>query len=247
MGGRGPRILCPARLACSGVQGVPASYRPGIKSGLVDARGVCASSGRLPRRHPNHLVRACAVSTPASSSAPDRIALSLFHRAGLDRMAIGRSRLRAFTALPAESHGSEFSPLTRPNAYTSHESSGGGLHQPPVHVRRYRAGVDRGDDEVEEVDGERKIRDEFTAGDEEEDWDDPIHTPIVTSALRSLFGDTEHRRTYVTRLSNIQHNPSIHPFVTSPRNSRQSKKFFNAGRWPVPTTLTKAMRMMATR
>ena len=58
----------------------------------------------------------------------------------------------------------------RPNAETDHEGGGAELQEPPEKVGGEGAGVEGCGEEVEEVDGESEVGDEFGAGEEDEDW-----------------------------------------------------------------------------
>jgi hypothetical protein len=73
--------------------------------------------------------------------------------------------------LGAEIDRPQLAPLARPNAQAGHERRAGGLQGPPEEVRRDGVRVQRGDEEVDGVEGEREIEDEFAAGDQEEDED----------------------------------------------------------------------------
>lgn len=79
--------------------------------------------------------------------------------------------------------------------------------------------VQRDYDEMDKVDGEREVRDQLAARDQEKKR---YYTAIVVNELHIslLVGEVG---SYVKRASSIQHKPSVHPVVTSPRTFRQSK------------------------
>lgn len=73
--------------------------------------------------------------------------------------------LRSCFPLAAERHGLQFSPLASPHSQRNHQSGRSGLHEPPVERVRDAMRVERGDDQVDEVDRQSEIGDEFGAGD----------------------------------------------------------------------------------
>lgn len=104
----------------------------------------------------HHLIRPCAVfaSTPASSPA-------------LTHTLLGCIGLWPSSALGPKINGSQFAPLTCPHTQRGHERCAACLKCPPEEVRRDRMRVERCNNQVNEVDRERKVKDKFGASDEE--------------------------------------------------------------------------------
>ena len=89
------------------------------------------------------------------------------------------------------------------------------------------------------MDGEGEVRDQFTAGYEEEDWNDTMHYSLANTLIFTFMW------TYVIKLSNIQHNPNVQPVVTSPRKLCQSSSNPGSRCWPA-TMVVKTIRISAT-
>jgi len=71
----------------------------------------------------------------------------------------------------------QLAPLAGPDAQEGHERGAGGLQPPPEPVGGYGVRVERGDDEVDEVQRAGEVGDELGAGDEEEEEEDPANHP----------------------------------------------------------------------
>jgi hypothetical protein len=114
-------------------------------------------------------------------------------------------------------------------------------------MRRDGAGVEGCDDQIDSVDCKGEVCYELASGDEEENRDDAV--------LRVLLDSIVHihihaclvwiRFTYVIKESSIQHNPSVHPVVTSPLKFRQSSRRPALG-WRPATKVVKIIRMSPT-
>jgi hypothetical protein len=77
-------------------------------------------------------------------------------------------------------YGLHFPVPTYPDARNDHQRRASAFERPPEEIRRQRARVEGGDEQVEEVDGQGEIWDKFRARDEEEDWDDSVHRISLT-------------------------------------------------------------------
>lgn len=72
-----------------------------------------------------------------------------------------------------EEDGLQLAVATAPGGEDDGESGGGHHGEPPHRVAGEGAGVERGEDEVEKMDGEGKVGDELATGDEDDNGDGP--------------------------------------------------------------------------
>lgn len=116
----------------------------------------------------DHLVR-----RPRSSSlASTHLLLALHHKLPIRNFAVIAPPLfpSRGTAVP-EIDRLQFPPPTGPHAETGHQARAGRLEQPPEPVARHRARIERGDDEVQKVQGEGEVGHQLGARDEDEEED----------------------------------------------------------------------------
>ena len=103
----------------------------------------------------------------------------------------GRRRVVPQDAPAAEEDGLELAVPAPPHAQGDAEGAGGGHGEPPHGVARQGAGVEGGEEEVEEVDREGEVGDEFTSGDEDDDGDGPV---MICQYVSSTKGRKEYLR-----------------------------------------------------
>ncbi len=82
---------------------------------------------------------------------------------------VGRDGCRRCSATPAKTYRAQLAVLARPDAEQGHDPRGGELEDPPEGVGGDGVGVERGEEEVDGVEGYGEVGDELGAGDEEED------------------------------------------------------------------------------
>lgn len=109
-------------------------------------------------RHANHFV--CASSITASSPAFSCKANAFFDGSRIP----GRRRLFSFSS---KRYGLQFSPLASPDAEEDHETGTAELETPPEKLCGQFLGVESGDDEIDKVDGQGEVGNEFGSSDEE--------------------------------------------------------------------------------
>jgi hypothetical protein len=97
--------------------------------------------------------------SPSSSRLPSYFAHPLF--------SLPRTSSSLF--LPPKINRPQLAPLARPDAQAGHKRGAGGLQSPPEEVARDGVRVQRGDEEVDGVEGEGEVEDEFAARNEDED------------------------------------------------------------------------------
>lgn len=155
--------------------------------------------------HANHFIVACTIppSVPTPSSA-------------LTNIVLGGAGALSRGTLSAEINGSQLSPLTGPYSQRCHESCAACLEGPPEEVGRDGMGVERGNNQVDEVYGECKIKDQLGARDEEEDEDGAGDVSACSAEQRQY-----RCQTYQVRLFRTQTRPRVQPTAVSPRRLRQ--------------------------
>lgn len=99
---------------------------------------------------------------PSSSASAASVACALAFLRVVDGSVNTFRRTTGATA-STEVDGLQFPPLAAPYSQERHQSSTCQLDGPPQPVRRYRVRIQRGDDEVEEVDGEGEVGYQFRA------------------------------------------------------------------------------------
>lgn len=111
--------------------------------------------------HPHHLILATSIPPFAStSSSPMANAIISFYH-----LTTGPMFRTCGARVPTKADRSQFPPLTGPDAQACHQRSARGLQGPPEPVGRNSTRVQRGDDKMDEMDGESEIRNEFRPGD----------------------------------------------------------------------------------
>lgn len=96
--------------------------------------------------------------------------------------------LRRSGSTPTKRNRPQFPPPTSPHAPADHQADANGLQRPPQPVPRDGFRVQRGDEQMDDVEREGEIEDELRAGDEQEEGDDSVLFSPQQAKRQYLWG-----------------------------------------------------------